>query len=139
MTTIVAPFIPGPPLIDRQFDKKFEEPEIITHYNVPFSEDSGSFTVGSHYSVGVNSNSNSPAKYQSPRQSRNIVHETSSAPSLQNNVYGRGLLKNFVPSPVDDVHLGTYKLVIHSSEIRALYSMKYSSDMLQNLLYFMHK
>ena len=111
MTIIVAPFIPGPPLIDRQFDKKFEEPEIITHYNVPFSEDSGSFTVGSHYSVGVNSNSNSPAKYQSPRQSRNIVHETTS-PSLQNNVYGRGLLKNFVPSPVDDVHLGMYKLNI---------------------------
>ena len=105
MTTIVAPFIPGPPLIDRQF----EEPQIITHYNVPFDEDSGSFTVGSHYSVG---NSNSASAYQSPRQSRNIDHQTSySSPkseSLQNNIYGRGLLKNFVPSPVDDVHLGKY-------------------------------
>ena len=109
MTTIVAPFIPGPPLIDRrQFDKKFEEPQIITHYNVPFEEDSGSFTVGSHYSVG-NSNSNFAAA-QSPRQSRNIVHETSlpKSKSLQNNIYGRGLLNNFVPSPVDDVHLGMH-------------------------------
>ena len=83
----------NPPLID--------EPKVITHYNIPFDEENGSFTVGSSYTLGA----------ETPRQGRALkpgfVQDTPSPKHkvLQNNRFGRGV-NNFQPSPVDSVHLG---------------------------------
>ena len=88
----------NPPLID--------EPKVITHYNIPFDEENGSFTVGSSYKLGA----------ETPRQGRALkpgfVQDTPSPKHkvLQNNRFGRGV-NNFQPSPVDSVHLGKEETV----------------------------
>ena len=56
--------LPNPPL--------FDEPKIITKLNIPFDQATGSFTVGSHYSVGP----------EPPRKSR---HLKKTQQTLQNN------------------------------------------------------